>query len=204
MKVVVQGHLGGYVEGGDPATYYPELWSWLVKSAGVRSVIDIGCGDGRSTLYFAELGCDVLGVDGVPQSSPLIARHDFAFGPLVPSRSFDLAWCCEFVEHVEECFAPNFVATLASVTGLLLMTHAFPGQGGHHHVNCRPPEYWARMMSAAGFQLDPRLTATTRELARANGNPYNHYVRSGLAFRRWVLPRGNGSRQMLGPESKLG
>jgi hypothetical protein len=51
-------HLGGYVEGGDPATYYPDLWKWFVETLMVRSVIDVGCGDGVALKYFRDtLGC---------------------------------------------------------------------------------------------------------------------------------------------------
>ena len=47
-------HLGGYIVGGDDATYYPHLWDWLVSARGVKSVVDVGCGEGHAARYFAD------------------------------------------------------------------------------------------------------------------------------------------------------
>ena len=60
---VSEGHLGGYisarhprseelgVQNGDPATYTPDLWRWLVEELGVASVLDIGCGRATPQLF---------------------------------------------------------------------------------------------------------------------------------------------------------
>jgi hypothetical protein len=57
------------------------------------------------------------------------------------------------------------------------MTHAFPGQPGHHHVNCQPTEYWLARMKATGFSLDEWATEAARTVA-----PGSHWQRSGLVF----------------------
>lgn len=181
-EFVTAGHLGGYVAGGDPATFYPELWAWLARFH-ARSLIDVGCGDGAALRYLRGLGCDAVGVEGVPQDDPSIVRHDYATGPYVPGREFDVCWSCEFVEHVEERYVPNFLETFRSARWVL-MTHADPGQAGHHHVNCRTSLYWTRRLREVGYELDETMTRVTRGLAAANRNPWNHYLRSGLAFRR--------------------
>ena len=191
-------HLGGYIVGGDDATYYPDLWRWLVEVRGVKSVIDVGCGEGRAVDYFASLICPsdmddrlchVVGIDGVKQPDhPHLFQHDYTEGLLWISdvadlKKFDLCWCCEFVEHVEERYVPNFLDTF-SYADLVLMTHAEPGQQGHHHVNTQTPMYWQGVMAAIGYELDPDLTDQTRRIAAMNRNPYNHFARSGLAFIR--------------------
>lgn len=178
-------HLGGDVAGGDEATWYPELWDWFVKSLGLRSVLDVGCGDGTAIDYFRrELDVHALGIDGVERSSPHIARWDFTNGPYPgPIEPFDLVWSCEFVEHVSERYLPNVLASF--VRGkVVAMTHAFPGQLGHHHVNCQQPDYWVGAMAASGYELATGLTDRARELANANRSPWNHFVRSGLIFRK--------------------
>ena len=178
-------HLGGYIPGGDPATYYPELWRWLVEEYGVKSMIDIGCGEGHALEFFADLGCSARGIEGTPQDNAAIVQHDFTTGPIPTPRVYaQLVWSCEFVEHVEERYVPNFLWSFASAMDLILMTHAEPGQDGHHHVNCRTADYWKGALAASGFAFDAELTTVTRELAAANENPWNHYRRSGLAFRR--------------------
>ena len=193
QQYVERGHLGGYVAGGDPATFYPELWTWLVKDYGIRSVVDVGCGEGHAVIYFESLGIDTIGIDGIAQEHPRVLQHDYTEGryrhsflrdgPEGPWRDdrCDLIWCCEFVEHIEERFIPNFLWTFSSAK-LVLMTHAGPGQVGYHHVNCQEANYWIGVMAAIGFSFDAELTARTRTIAGANTEIGNHYRRSGLAF----------------------
>ena len=158
----------------------------------MKSVIDVGCGEGHAARHFADQGCDVIGIDGVWQLSQnwQFYMHDYTRGPW-PTKvrgnrmegATDLVWSCEFVEHIEERYVPNFLETFL-MAPLVLMTHAAPGQQGHHHVNCQLPDYWQGAMAASGYELDLDLTNETRLLAGMNQNPYNHYARSGLAFIR--------------------
>lgn len=177
-EFVTAGHLGGYVAGGDPLCMYPDMWAWVVQREGIRTVLDVGCGDGAAMQTFRNLGCSVAGVDGVEQADPAIFTHDFTDGPFKIEGDFvDLVWSCEFVEHVEEEYVPNFLAAF-SLAPLVMMTHATPGQPGWHHVNCQKGDYWEHAMSLIGYELDEELTAVTR--ARAHG----YYEATGMAFRR--------------------
>ena len=100
--------------------------------------------------------------------------------------AYDLVWCCEFVEHVEERYVPNIVPSLSLGT-LVAMTHAVPGQGGHHHVNCRTSDYWIGVMAAIGYQLDNALTAIAKNLAgreKTIPRPANYFAQTGKVFRR--------------------
>ena len=134
-------HLGGYIrsrkrkrsasgwrEHGDPATWTPQLWLWAYERLGVRSLLDIGCGEGHSTKFFKDLGCDVLGIDGSLQAKrdsvipDFHVIHDFANGPFLVHKPFDLVWCCEFVEHVEERFSNELrKRTFCSISCLLIV-----------------------------------------------------------------------------------
>ena len=179
-------HLGGYIRGGDPATYYPRLWRWIVEELGVDSVLDVGCGEGHALDFFRnELECYAVGIDGVPQVSSWIHETDFTEGPSLrfSSLEFDLVWSCEFVEHVEERYIPNFLPSFQQAP-LILMTHAVPGQAGHHHVNCQSADYWQGVMAAIGYSLNEGLTLKTRLLAGMDALDINHYRDRGLAFVR--------------------
>jgi SAM-dependent methyltransferase len=170
--------LGGYFPDGDPASFCPEVWEWMLGKFPIRSVIDVGCGAGKELDWFKARGCDVLGVDGLPPEHLNITRHDYTTGPYVPDREFDLCWSCEFVEHVEEEYVLNFIATFYSAH-YVMMTHGLTWQGGHHHVNLQRPEYWIDRMMQSGFTLLGRDTIESRDRA------LQHYWKhSGLVFRR--------------------
>jgi SAM-dependent methyltransferase len=176
-EFITDGHLGGYVAGGDPDCMYPEMWAWLVERERIEGVLDVGCGDGAALAAFRALGCVVLGIDGVPQDDEDIVEHDFTAGPWKDSDSYDLVWSCEFVEHVERRYIENFLPAFQQAP-LVLMTHATPGQPGWHHVNCQDSTWWQGIMLEIGYRVDENLTAETRQ--RAHG----YYAATGLAFRR--------------------
>ncbi|MBW3020336.1 class I SAM-dependent methyltransferase [Candidatus Woesearchaeota archaeon] len=177
-----EGHLGGYIYGGDPLTYYPKLWEWLIKILNIKSVLDVGCGEGHSTKYFKNIGCKVLGIDGsfeairdnqIPES---VVMHDFCKSSFIPNKKYDMVWSCEFIEHVEEKYMKNFLETFKTVKKYLVITYAIPGQKGHHHVNCQNKEYWIKEMSKIGFKFCPKLTKLAKNKA------IGHFKSKGLIF----------------------
>ena len=191
LDMVREGHLGGFIRGGDPATWCPTLWQWAVQRWQAKSVIDVGCGEGHSTQFFQQLGCQALGVDGSATAidntvAPgAVELHDFCAGPFRTNRSFDIAWSCEFLEHVEARYVPGILATFDLAKKAVLLTHAFPGQeDGHHHVNCRPSSYWIRQLESLGFHCSIEATLEARRIALADYPGINHFARSGLVFER--------------------
>jgi hypothetical protein len=180
-------HLGGSLPGGDPRSLHPVLWRYLLDNEEVTSFLDVGCGDGAAVRWFRENGCtEAHGIDGLapPDPGPWFIEHDYSKGAFPPRRPetiyelVDLVWSCEFVEHVEERHAQNFMETF-KFGRLVLFTHAAPGQQGWHHVNCRADDYWVGACAAVGLVLDAALTQRCRVLA---GEGY--FSGTGLAFRR--------------------
>jgi 2-polyprenyl-6-hydroxyphenyl methylase/3-demethylubiquinone-9 3-methyltransferase len=77
-------------------------------------VLDIGCGGGLLAEEFARLGCRVTGVDPSEESLAAAREHAHAEGleieywsgtaerlPL-PDRSFQVAYCADVLEHVDD------------------------------------------------------------------------------------------------------
>jgi SAM-dependent methyltransferase len=122
-----------------------------------RSVVDIGCGTGRIISRLAETGVAVQGVEGSRHAielSPVsdrIVRHNLEHG--VPDLGrFDLALCIEVAEHLPERSAGPLVAGLARSSDRVVFTAATPGQGGTHHVNEQPHDYWIELFYGEGFE----------------------------------------------------
>jgi hypothetical protein len=163
-QVETAEHLGGH----ENKTLMDEAaLDYLVDHFGVGSMVDIGCGPGGMLFYAQSRGIRAVGIDGDPdvaRHSRQIIEHDYATGPLSVGE-FDLGWAVEFVEHVDEEYVPNFMATLRGCKHVF-MTAAVPGQPGHHHVNCRDGSYWIERFAAEGFRLDDDATRNVRERSR--------------------------------------
>ena len=164
-------HLGGYIIGGDPNTYAPEIWDWMI-TFGIKSIIDLGCGEGYATKYFIDNGVEAIGIEGsiiAINNSPVknnIILHDYTLGPFIPNKKYDAIWCCEFVEHVEEKYISNFLETFKQ-TKYIIMTHALPGQGGFHHVNEQMSDYWISRIEKENFTYDHNISLYLRKLTEA-------------------------------------
>lgn len=182
--MIVDGHLGGYILGGDDRTYYPALWQAMIDRWALGSVLDIGCAEGHAMEWFSRQGVRVLGVEGcayaircnkMPQH---IVQHDFSEGPWTPTDEIDLAWCCEVVEHIDEQHLPNLLAAFATAR-VAAITHAVPGQTGWHHVNCRNAGYWIERFQEIGMAHSAELTEWAK---REAGHGY--FAATGLVFTR--------------------
>jgi hypothetical protein len=172
-------HLGGHEE----ETHLDEgALDYIIKTFGIQSMIDIGCGPGGMIELARSKGIDTVGVDGdfvVKRNIDDVVIHDYQTGPYVPDREFDLAWTVEFVEHIEEQYIRNFVSTMDKCK-YVIMTHAFPNQPGHHHVNCQTTQYWAHVLNAFGFTVD---VGHTNEIRKAS-TMKTRYIREQSLFLR--------------------
>jgi len=194
LTMVDENHLGGFIIENDPATFTPGLWRWICGKYKIKSVVDIGCGMGYSIKEFLNHCSDVVGLDGsdyIQENSEwkdLIEKVDFANKKYVPDRTYDLAWSSEFLEHVEEQYIPNYIEVFNN-SKYAAVTHAGPGQGGHHHVNCQPSEYWIKVFEDNGFEFLEEDTEELKRIAYADGLKYNpeykdnHFFLRGLFFR---------------------
>jgi hypothetical protein len=175
--------LGGNLRHGDIHTWSPRFWRYLVERFAISSVLDVGCGEGHAVNFFHKLGLVAHGIDGlienVKRAITPVALHDLTLGPYV--MPVDLAWSCEVAEHIQPDYVDHFVNTLANGR-VVAMTHAVPGQGGHHHVNCQPPEYWIGKLRAKGYSLSPDGDIF-REIA-GREETWNYFGRTGLVFVR--------------------
>jgi SAM-dependent methyltransferase len=172
-------HLGGH----EALNQFDEgAFDYLVDRCGIRTMIDVGCGPPGMVYYAERQGVRAVGVDGDPlvaRSSRVVIEHDYTRKPLYAGE-FDLGWSVEFVEHVEDRFLPNVMATLRGCR-FVFLTAAVPSQPGHHHVNCRLSEYWIEQFRRIGFAPDAVATKGVRQHSTMESG----FTRNaGLVFRR--------------------
>jgi SAM-dependent methyltransferase len=193
--VTNEGHLGGYLYNGDPATTFPVMWDTLITDLNIKSILEIGCGRGFALKEFQKLGCHVLGIDGSPSAvrdnlvPDRVKEIDFTKTKVEPQRQYDLVYSVEFVEHVEDRYKENFL-TCFDAGNYIVMTFADIGQGGHHHVNCKPATYWIETIEARGFTFDQNYTDLLKTYAKKDRLTFcpsfdgNHFEHRGLFFKR--------------------
>ena len=176
-----QESLGGNLRHGDTDAITPGLWRYMVDRFAIRSVLDIGAGEGHALNAFHRMGLVAHGFDGLERNVRNarfpIALHDLTRGPYV--FPCDMTHCVEVVEHIEESHLDNLLATLANAP-VIFMTHALPGQLGHHHVNTREEAYWVDKIGARGYRLS-KDNESFREMARRH-NENSYFAKSGLVF----------------------
>lgn len=174
-------HLGGNITYGDIATFAPSVWSYLIDRFSISSVLDLGSGMGYSSDFFFKKGMKVLAVEGmtenVNKSNYPAFRHDITSGSVY--CRVDLVHCQEVVEHIEEKYLDFLLDSMCNGK-FLIMTNALPGQGGYHHVNEQPTEYWINHLTNRGLQLLVQDTNKIRNLASNDGAVF--LAQTGLVF----------------------
>jgi len=101
----------------------------LVDELGIdprgRKTLDVGCGGGLLAEEFARLDCDVTGIDPSERSIEVAQAHarleslaiDYRTGSgealPFPDASFELAYCCDVLEHVND--VARVIAEIARV-----------------------------------------------------------------------------------------
>lgn len=159
MKHHLGGHLGiTHVDEG--------ALNYFISEFKIKSFLDIGCGPMGMVHLAKQKGLYALGIDGDPalNFSENFLKHDFTTGELVLDQKFDLAWSVEFLEHIEEKYINNFMATF-KLCKFVFITHALPGKPGHHHVNCQPPEYWINVFQKNNFEFEVNTTSTLKNVS---------------------------------------
>lgn len=132
----------------------------LLSEMKIASLFDAGSGHGAWAREWSAAGVkDVLAVDGAyvrPDQLVIPARcfkaHDLST-PLHLKRRFDLVQSLEVAEHISPEHADIFVENLTRHGDVILFSAAVPNQGGEHHVNEQPPEYWREKFSGRGYEV---------------------------------------------------
>lgn len=180
-------------------TFLDDMWFQRIavrftERLGPRSVLDVGCGNGRLLRAFRCLGWECYGVDISPWSAKFADRYGFEFysGSIEDSAlqfgEFDLVVSSSTLEHIAQpvrhvqaiaqalkpggsayfCGMPNY-ASLSVRLGLSTFHSNFPPG----HVNFFTAETLAKLFQFTGVSLQ-------KAAVRTYGVPELHRVYRGL------------------------
>lgn len=157
-------------------TYNPIIWAFFFisgRNAGgvfarlvseqfpeIRSALDVGAGTGGYVSSLSGKGIRTMGVEysaagrflGKFQGADLM-RFDCSRPESLPTLGrFDLVFSIEVGEHIPEFLSGNFVEFITRHSNFVIFSSAFPGQGGHGHINEKPKEFWQDLFEKRGFR----------------------------------------------------
>lgn len=170
-------HLGGNVFDGDPYSFAPSVWRYVIDRFCPSTVLDLGSGLGHASEWFHKAGMKVVAVDGMTSNvqNAIFPTVQIDLTRQAVACKVDLVHCQELVEHVEEKFIDNVLASLACGK-IILMTHAVPDgsgkPGGHHHVNEQPMNYWLQHLARFNCHVLEEDSLRIRKLAQTEGARY--------------------------------
>jgi len=161
----------------------------LLAEMKISSLLDIGAGHGAWAAEWLAAGVkSVQAVDGdyvqpdqlaVPKKN--FKAHDLST-PLDLKKRFDLVQTLEVAEHLPADKADLFVDNLVAHGDVILFSAAVPHQGGEHHVNEQPPEYWRKKFAARGYRVfdfvRPKLAGQSEVMPWYR---FNSYVYANVA-----------------------
>lgn len=130
----------------------------LLRDMQIRSVLDVGCGQGAWLSVWRDLGVEaVTGIDGnyVDRTRLLFPEQSFKSHNLATEfnleRSFDLVQSLEVAEHLPASSASGFINSLVRHGDLILFSAAPKGQGGDNHLNEQSYDYWRALFARVGY-----------------------------------------------------
>ncbi|MBI4242345.1 MAG: class I SAM-dependent methyltransferase [Candidatus Rokubacteria bacterium] len=180
-----------YIWGTEPSSFARRVAALLPSAA---RVLDLGCGEGRDSVYFAAQGFHVVGVDasraGIAKARRLAEARGVRVRWLVGDmarltypRPFDLIYSCGAIHYVPRLQRARFFSRLQSVT---------LAGGVHAHVVFTDREVYVEKGEVIDYFTPGELAAAYagwlilhREEGRIacsqDGTPHHHSVESFIA-----------------------
>lgn len=175
----LEPHLSGH---GNKTWIDEGALNTIIRSKKIKTLVDVGCGPGGLVDFTNKIGINSLGIDGdnsiIRSNKESFKIHDFTKGYFETNQNFDLGWCVEFLEHVDEIFSDNYFNLLKKCK-YVFCTYAPLGKKGYHHVNTQNQDYWVKKFDINGFKLNQELTFKIRKSSTIEKNFIRDY---GLFF----------------------
>jgi len=167
-----------------------QIVAWMGIPA---SYLDLGSGTGAMVNVARKLGSEAYGVDLINGPEHWFIHHDLTTPLRVFEeypQSFDLITCLEVAEHLpldsHETLCDTIVRHLRpkpnmdDASGYVVFSAAPPGQGGEHHIGCRPAREWRSMFYERGISYREDLTRQVAHLFGYVTGPASHWLAANL------------------------
>lgn len=141
----------------------------VLKEKQVKTIMDFGCGPGDYAKRFIDSGFKCKCCDGNPHTEELSDGLCFVQDLSVDfdlNEKYDCVLCLEVGEHIPNKYENVFINNLLKHSkGLIILSWATIGQGGHGHVNEHPNEYIEDIFNSHNYNRNKKLETKLRNAA---------------------------------------
>ena len=142
----------------------------ILKEKKAKSIVDFGCGPGEyaKSIINERFECDCC--DGNPHTNELSSGLCFVQDLSIDfdlNKKYDCVLCLEVGEHIPEEYESVFINNiLKHSNGLIILSWATIGQGGHGHVNEHPNDYIQELFKLHGYSRNVEIESRLRSVAQ--------------------------------------
>jgi hypothetical protein len=132
----------------------------------IKSVVDIGCGNGRYTVNFLNHEISCKGFDGSPLTPELTGGlcEVMDFSKPVDIGQFEMVLSLEVGEHIPAEYEQIFIWNLCYASNkFILLSWAVEGQYGIGHINCRNNNYIIGELDKLNFRYVKWMSEILRD-----------------------------------------
>lgn len=166
----------------------PGFTARMVATFGNVRYLDVGAATGRHAEALRKRGIEATACERSWFGRMLAKRRGFPIQPfdlaptppIVPTGSYDVAFCLEVAEHIPADLGDKLVDVLCTYP-TVVFTAAHPGQGGSGggtgHINEQPQNYWEERFARHGFS---RRRDLEKSMLDAEGEVIGTYLLENL------------------------
>ena len=136
------------------------------KSENTKTLVDLGCGDGKYTRFFNENNIETQGYDGNPHTPSItdgLCKVLDLSTPHILNPRYDWVLSLEVGEHIPKKFESIYIDNLVNNCKFgLILSWAVVGQAGTGHVNCQNNDYVVERLHETGLKHVEELGAQFR------------------------------------------
>ena len=141
----------------------------LLRKRDIRSLVDLGCGDGSYIKLISNSGIYCEGYDGNPHTMEVssgVGKVLDLSEKIDLDRVFDCVLTLETGEHIPKEFEQTFLDNVTNHSNnLIIMSWAIPGQGGNGHFNEKENGYIINELLKRKFKINRDETMMLRKKA---------------------------------------
>lgn len=172
----------GFWEGVDdlPHLFDEHLSRLLCEVLAGKTVLDIGCGDGRYVFALRAAGIAADGVDGNPDTRQVTGGVCTVadISEPVDLEQRDAVVFLEVGEHIPREYEDVVIDNVTNAAkSLIIASWATPKQSGHGHFNCREKTHVCEKFAARGWSYNKPLADRLRQ-----GSSLTWFVQNILVF----------------------